>query len=196
MPEQAGRQRGRGIDGGGSASPGSLTGYSLESPGSRSRTTSTSIPSVAPCSMTTADAIGHAGGIVGRAAATLVSSRRPGAVLHARGGDQDHQQPERVCCDARFLPTIFFAASVPCVVAGTGAVLTLWESITLAVGAGSRPSAIRLTARNKAAELLNAPSFCHRTKYRQYLGRVLVAGGAGRHHDLAGHARAQVSKRT
>jgi hypothetical protein len=40
--------------------------------------------------------------------------------------------------------TIFFPASVPCVAAGTvAAVLTLWESITQAVGSGSRPSAIR-----------------------------------------------------
>lgn len=65
----------------------------------------------------------------------------------------------------RFLPTIFFPASMPWPAAGTLVeVLTLWASITQADGSASRPSFSHRSCRSKPLSCANTPSSAHLAK--------------------------------
>ncbi len=61
----------------------------------------------------------------------------------------------------RFLPTIFFPASMPCPAAGTLVeVFTLCASMTHAEGRAVRPSFCRTNSRSRPLSWANTPSFC------------------------------------
>ncbi len=65
----------------------------------------------------------------------------------------------------RFLPTIFFPASVPWLAAGTLVeVLTLCASITQAEGSALRPSFWRTSSRSSPLSWANTPSLVHFAK--------------------------------
>ncbi len=65
----------------------------------------------------------------------------------------------------RFLPTIFFPASMPWLEAGTLVeVLTLWASITHADGSPSLPSFSLKSCRSKPLSCANTPSSAHLAK--------------------------------
>jgi hypothetical protein len=68
-----------------------------------------------------------------------------GVVGHAGRDDGDgEEQAERAGDDALLRPTIFLPVSVPWLVTGTFVeVLTVWVSMTAAVGSGARPSITR-----------------------------------------------------
>lgn len=66
----------------------------------------------------------------------------------------------------RFLPTIFFPASVPWLEAGTLVeVLTLCTSMTQADGSALRPPFCRKSSLRRPLSWVNTPSLAHFAKY-------------------------------
>ena len=71
-----------------------------------------------------------------------------------------------------FLPFTFFALSHPRLALGTvSAARTDWESITAAVGCGSRPAAARTRARSASCSRASVPSSRQAAKYPYTVGQ-------------------------
>src|SRR5882757_1509766 len=147
-----------------------LRGRTLKpAPGSR-RTTSTSMPSSAPCSTTfwLYPPSTHALVTVGATAATRVSTCRPTGESARLAAETPStiSRPRVSTAMCRLRPRVFLFPSNPTVSgAALPEALTVWESTATAVGSSLRPRARRSLRRSRSWIRSVVPSSRHAAKY-------------------------------